>query len=257
MTCSIGRLAGRLTLSGCLSTLLLVPGWGALGQAQPADPQPSPEPNPEASETEPPDEAETDPTVDPDTPDEGPRFSCQMHNGQPTVMYSPASQPGQSYAWAVPGDMGSTWPAQRRCEEISARLESYRPDGLLELQTAIENSYNTVCVTTEAVTTCRIVFTVPPNQNPTQTRDQVFENLTLADQGQQTEGVSTFAGGGNDVLDQIGDIFNGNTGTTSPPATMGNGINLKPFLAPEDGGTGTQLTGGGVGGRPLNPDSFR
>jgi hypothetical protein len=179
-----------------------------------------------------------------------------MNNGQYTVMYSPESQPGQSYAWAIPGDMGSNWPAQRRCNEISARLESYRPDGLAELQTAVENGYNTVCVTTESSTGCQIVFTVPRGQDPLATRDQVFENLALADQGQQTQGVNTFVGGNNYVLDQIGEVLGTATSPSSPRFSR-SGINLKPFLAPEDGGTGTRLTGNSSSGRSLNPNNFR
>jgi hypothetical protein len=255
---STGRLIWRLTLGGCLSTLLLASSLG-LAQAQTTDDTSTQEPVPETSdsETTAPTETEEDTTTDPNALDDSPRFSCQVHNGQYTVMYWPESQPEQVYPWAVPQDMGSTWPAQRRCEEISARLESYRPDGLLELQTAVENGYNTVCVTTESVSTCRIVFTVPPGQNPTLTRNQVFENLTIADQGQQTEAVSTFVGGSNDVLDQIGDIFWGGTTPASRPALNSGGINLKPFLAPEDGGTGTQLRGGSPAGSTLNPDRFR
>jgi len=34
-----------------------------------------------------------------------PRFTCQMHNGQYTVMYSPESQSDQAYPWAIPSDL--------------------------------------------------------------------------------------------------------------------------------------------------------
>lgn len=178
-----------------------------------------------------------------------PRFFCDQSTGEPTVMYSPRGQQ-QAYAWAVPGNMGSEWPAERRCEEISRRLESYRPDGLLELQTSVENGYDIVCATTEAVSQCRIVFTVPPGQDPIATRDRVFNNLLVADQGQSTEGVVTFSEGGNSVLDQIGNVL----GLPSTGRNRPSGISLKPFLAPADGGTGERLGGSG---RRLNPDNFR
>jgi len=58
--------------------------------------------------------------------------------------------------------MGDGWTSERRCTEISQRLGPYRPDGLIELRTDVENNYNTVCVTTENDPSCRIVFTVPP-----------------------------------------------------------------------------------------------
>ncbi|ASC74233.1 hypothetical protein XM38_052080 [Halomicronema hongdechloris C2206] len=197
---------------------------------------------------------------DSDTPSPaatGPRFACQVHNGQYTVMYLPQSQPGEAYPWAIPEDMGSAWPAERRCNEISRRLESYRPDGLVEMLTAVENGYNTVCVTTEAVPACRIVFTVPPGQDPVATRDRVFENLALADEGQSTQGVNTFTDDGDtsllpgSLLESLGAIL-GNSPSRS------NGINLKPFLDEADGGTGEQLRDGvGASGPTLNPDDFR
>src|SRR5579883_2537597 len=134
----------------------------------------------------------------------GVRFTCEVVNGQYTVMYHPESQPSRSYPWAVPSNMGGGWSPDRRCSEISRRLESYRPDGLLEMKTGMENGYNTVCVTTEKVASCRIVLTVPNGQDPTSTRDRVFQNLTVADSGQQTQGVNTYVGNGsNNILDQI------------------------------------------------------
>ncbi|RZM77403.1 COP23 domain-containing protein [Leptolyngbya iicbica] len=186
-------------------------------------------------------------------PDEEVRFSCETQNGRPTVMYVPVSQPGNLYAWATPEDMGAAWPAERRCTEIARRLEMYRPDGLLELQTGRENGYNTVCVTTEADASCRIVFTVPEGQDPVATRDRVFDNLVLADQGQATEGVTTFAEG-DSLLDEIGNVLGFPTGGASS-VTGSGGINLQPFLDSADGGTGAQLNQNS-GGRRLNPNNF-
>jgi len=198
------------------------------------------------------DPAATTPEEGVSLPDEEVRFTCEGQNGQPTVMYAPVSQPGALYAWATPEDMGSAWPAERRCAEIARRLEMYRPDGLLELQTGRENGYNTVCVTTEADASCRIVFTVPNGQDPVVTRDRVFDNLVLADQGQSTQGVTTFAEG-DTLLNELGNILGFPTGGRRPSSLTG-GINLQPFLDAADGGTGTQLNPNG--GRRLNPDSF-
>ncbi|MBD2233897.1 hypothetical protein H6G07_20195 [Phormidium tenue FACHB-1052] len=223
---------------GGLATALLTGPFGAVGQAQTQTPESTPETTPAESA-----EADT-----------APRFTCQMQDGQYTVMYSPTSQPGQAYPWAVPQDMGSAWPAERRCATISARLEEYRPDGLMALETSVENGYNTVCVTTENTPGCRIVFTVPPGQDATATRDLVFDNLAIADRGDQTDGVTTFAGGNSDVLGQIGNILGLPSSASSPRSS---GINLKPFLDPTDGGTGARLSGGSPAGRSLNPDAFR
>ncbi len=205
--------------------------------------------------------AQTTPPSSPN-PDASPapssiRFACQVQNGQHTVMYFPESQPGQAYAWAVPSALGGGWSPERRCAEISRRLESYRPDGLVEMKTGMENGYNTVCVTTETIPTCRIVLTVPPGQDPVQTRDRIFQNLTVADSGQQTQGVNTYVGGrGDDRL--LGDLIN--LGNVTGVSRMGSpSLNLRPFLDAKDGGTGTQLQGGVSvqNGRRLNPGSFR
>ncbi len=181
------------------------------------------------------------------------RFTCDNVNGQLTVVYRPQSRPDEAYPWAVPGDMGTAWNSQRRCGEIARRLESYRSDGLQELRTGIQNQQNIVCVTTEKNQFCRIVFTVPSRQDPIATRDRVFRNLTMADSGQQTEGVNTFAGNGSD------NILGGVTGSRRNRVSRSSGLDLRPFLSPTDGGTGDRI------GNPvnvpaqyrLNPDNFR
>jgi hypothetical protein len=188
----------------------------------------------------------------------GTRFACQYTDGQYTVMYYPQSQPGQAYAWATPTELGGGWTEERRCNEISRRLEFYRPDGLLEMQTGIENGYNTVCVTTQQNASCRIVLTVPPGQDPLVTRDRVFENLAVADRGQQTDSVTTFTGGDDGILNRIGEALNIDLpGGRSNSST--NGINLRPFLDQADGGTGDRLQGGvpAQSSPQLNPNSFR
>lgn len=188
------------------------------------------------------------------------RFACQISNGEYTVMYLPENQPESAYAWATPGDMGGGWTAEKRCFTISERLESYRPEGLAELQVGSENGYDTVCATTEQFPSlCKIVFTVPPGQNPVITRDLVFENLALADGGTDTTVVSTFTGSSNSgLLGEIGSVINSFPMPNTPTATSSsNSINLKPFLSPADGGTGTALGELTPAGRRLNPDNFR
>lgn len=190
-----------------------------------------------------------------------PRFTCQFLNGQYTVMYHPESQPSQAYSWATPSALGGGWTPELRCNEISRRLELYRPDGLLEMQTAVENNYNTICVTTQKDSTCRIVLTVPPGQDAELTRDRVFENLTVADSGQDTDAVTTFVGEGKDsqLLNQILNQGLSALGIEKNPLRSSGNINLRPFLDPADGGTGTQLQRGTqMRSNPrLNPDRFR
>lgn len=181
------------------------------------------------------------------SPNRDARFTCEYNQGQYTVMYNPESQPNQSYPWAVPQQMGGNWSPERRCREISQRLELYRPDGLLELQTSVMNNENIVCVTSQADPSCRIVFTVPRGQDPMTTRDRVFDNLADANQGIQTRGVNTFTSNSS-----LRDLLGGNRNSNQPEES----INLRPFLGPADGGTGEEL---GMNDSPsrLNPDMFR
>lgn len=176
-------------------------------------------------------------TTNTTTTTSGNRFRCEIVNSEYTVMYYPESRPSQAYPWAIPSQLGGGWTPQNRCNEITRRLESYRQDGLLELTTGIENGYDTICVTTQVdPTACRIVLTVPPGQDPQITRDRIFENLLVADDGQQTQGVYTYTGNDGDILNQIGNAIEGKGKTTSP-----KDINLRPFLDPADGGTGARL----------------
>ncbi len=168
------------------------------------------------------------PALPPSPVTEEPRFVCEFQNGQYVVSYRPENQFDRSFPWALPRALGGGWTGERRCQEIARRLESYRPDGLDELRIGRENGYNTVCATTDRVPACRIVFTVPPGQDPFLTRDRVFANLVSAEQGQLTAPVNTLAG----RRLRFTDLLRGQR-TTSPRA----GIPLKPFLAPQDGGS--------------------
>lgn len=184
------------------------------------------------------------------------RFSCQSVNGEYTVMYQPESEPNQYFPWATPSAMGDGWDSQSRCYEISRRLESYRPDGLIELSTDVVNDYNTVCVTTEQVPDCRIVFTIPPGQDPLVTRDRVFDNIITADSGEQTDAVNTYR---DRETDGIGDLFNWGREILGGENNS-ESINLRPFLDSADGGTGTKLQGGvpkPSNSPRLNPGNFR
>jgi Circadian oscillating protein COP23 len=179
------------------------------------------------------------------------RFSCQSQNGQYTVMYQPKSQTGQFYPWAVPAVMGGGWSSERRCNEISRRLEQYRPDGLTELRTGVENGYNVICATTDRNGGCRIVLTVPVGADPNNIRDRVFANLTTADSGQSTIGVNTYAQGNRS--NSLGGLF----GTPrSSLRNNSNGIDLKPFLDSTDGGTGRNLRTSDSRGLKFRPNRF-
>lgn len=172
------------------------------------------------------------------------RFSCQMQNGEYTVVYNPQSQPGETYPWAKPTLMGGGWTPERRCAEISRRLEEYRPAGLLEMQTAVENGYNTICVTTSQVPSCRIVLTVPEGEDPLVIRDRVFGNLTVADNGQQTTAVTTFSGDDNSIINRIGaavGIDLSSLAGSNRSSGSSDRVDLRPFLDPADGGTGARL----------------
>lgn len=253
-----------ISLSICLPILLSSSNASALGvspvqiAAEPTtQPSESPDPTTDPAGA---DRVNTEPTAKDDTTTADPaRFTCELNSGKYTVIYHPQSQPGQSYPWAIPSAMGGGWSPERRCHEISKRLESYRPDGLLELRTGQENGYNVICVTTQKNPDCRIVLTVPAGEDPNSTRDRVFQNLTVADSGQSTQGVNTFAPGEDtQILEKVLGINSPSSRGRSTPQRRGS-IYLKPFLDQLDGGTGTQLRGT-IPNRPnprLNPDNFR
>ena len=185
------------------------------------------------------------------------RFTCQLVDGEYTVMYSPESQPEQLYPWAIPSELGGGWTPQKRCDAITRRFEEYRQEGLLELATGTENGYDTICVTTQLdPSDCKLILTVPPGQDPQLTRDLIFDNLLVADDGQQTEGVYTFGDSqsNNDILGEVEQVLGGDKKkqkTSSP-----ENIDLRPFLDPADGGTGQQLTQGDSAA-PQGDDSER
>ncbi len=190
------------------------------------------------------------------------RFGCENIRGEYTVMYYPSTQQGQSYPWAIPSQLGGGWTSQKRCGEIARRLELYRPDGLLELSNSTENGYNTICVTTEKDSDCRIVLTVPPGQDPQTTRDRVFQNISVADSGENTTGVATYSeGNSNRTTRQIGkeigiDLSSIGLGKVQ----KSNTIDLKPFLDRTDGGTGEKLSRSSQNrsrSNQLNPNNFR
>ncbi len=202
------------------------------------------------------------------------RFSCQVRDGQYIVVYQPKSQPQKYFPWAAPSNMGDGWSPERRCTEISRRLELYRPDGLLEMRNSTENGYNVICATTDRNSACRIVFTVPNGQDPIATRDRVFGNLATADNGQLTTAVNTYRGRDRSLNGTLRDItgdhnlgidlsgINGVLGSvlsSNRTATNAGSSNLylKPFLDPSDGGTGSFSNNGFTGGSRLNPENFR
>jgi Circadian oscillating protein COP23 len=171
------------------------------------------------------------------------RFSCKYYNGQHTVMYQPESSPGQFFAWAAPRALGGGWDTESRCNKIAERLESYRPDGLVEMQTGVLNRQNIVCVTTEAVPGCRIVLTVPPEKDPYVVRNSIFQNLASADNGENTIAVNTYGSQGNELYN-LGRTLLGGGKNPSRVSSAKDPINLKPFLDPKDGGTASKLRNG-------------
>jgi hypothetical protein len=267
--------------SGLIVAIALFGSWQTASFAQTSPDEDIPEVDPDIR-----DRPDSDDPIDPDDRDadvrdrdnpeisSSTRFFCQYTGGQYTVMYNPESRPNEAFPWAIPAEMGGGWTPELRCQEIARRLEDYRPDGLLELQTGTENGYNTVCATSEADSRCRIVFTVPSGQDPTDTRNAVFENLTIANSGETTQGVNTFAGSNsNDSLGQIVNLGKSIFGKRSQPISgtqFRAGMNLRPHLDPADGGTGQAFNRGvpiskqrnrGFNrqekGLKLQPDQFR
>lgn len=250
------------------STAAIAVSLPLVAQAQIIPVETTPNPNPSTLPSENPNDKAANPTDNKNA-----RFSCQVRDGQYMVVYQPKSQPQKYFPWAAPSTMGDGWSPERRCNEISRRLELYRPDGLLEMRTSMENGYNVICATTDNNSACRIVLTVPNGQDPIATRDRVFGNLSTADSGQQTTAVNTFgsrrngAGTLSSITNDLGlgrDISNvlGSILSSDRPMSRSSSSNLylKPFLDPSDGGTGSNLNNSGFTGdrgRRLSPDNFR
>lgn len=208
--------------------------------------------------SEPPEVIINEPSTGTGTRNEDTRFTCELVNGEYTVMYYPESQPNEGYPWAIPSELGGGWTPQKRCNAITARFESYRQDGLLELTTGEENGYDTICVTTQLdPTDCRIILTVPPGQDPKLTRDLIFDNLLVADDGGSTQGVYTFGenNSGRDILGELGNVIKGKGGNTARNSP--ENIDLRPFLDPADGGTGQQLRNTSAAPTPKPSNSER
>ena len=221
--------------------------------------------NVNAQTNEPPEVIINQPGSDPSSPtsttrNADTRFACEQVNGEYTVMYYPESQPNEGYPWAIPSELDGSWTPQKRCDTITSRFETYRQDGLLELTTGVENGYDIICVTTQLdPTDCRIVLTVPPGQDPQLTRDLIFDNLLVADDGGSTQGVYTFGdsqGGNRDILGELGNVINGGNGNSDNKARKSSpeSINLRPFLDPADGGTGQQLRSNSAAPTPGNSE---
>jgi Circadian oscillating protein COP23 len=230
--------SSRLAIASIAALATLIPTGLATAQSLRSNPTPSNSTPSRSTPTE---------TNAPVSRNGNPRFACETSGNEPTVVYRPQSRSGQSYPWAKPGTLGGGWSADRRCVEIARRLEEYRPDGLLEMQNSTENGYNTLCVTTEANSRCRIVLTVPEGQDPRVTRDRVFSNLSVADAGQQTSAVNTYSGDGAEMLNQLGQAVGvdlsglGRGQSRGQSRSSSDVINLRPFLDGADGGTGAQL----------------
>ena len=82
------------SLSGSLLGLVFAP----LAIAQ--IPQVPDDTNPQPDQTDRPNPPETTNDV---------RFTCEQVAGRDTVMYRPASQPGDAYPWVTPSAMGAGW----------------------------------------------------------------------------------------------------------------------------------------------------
>ena len=105
------------------------------------------------------------------------------------------------------------------------------------------------------------ITVIRSGQDPTSTRDRVFQNLTTADSGQQTDSVYTFADRrrSTNAVDRLYNWGRSVLGGGNNRQAASSSINLKPFLDKADGGTGTRLVGGVSTHTKsrLNPGSFR
>ena len=104
-------------------------------------------------------------------------FSCSTNNGVPTTVAKTSRGSIPLIRWV--SDFGSEvgYTSQKRCQEVSNRFQQYYNQGVLNfVTTGRQNNQNIICVSSENGGACQgLLFTLKPNDNPSQIIEQMFE----------------------------------------------------------------------------------
>jgi len=157
-------------------------------------------------------------------------FYCDNSSGVPVTVYENAQGAKEPWIrWVSNAFRSSGYDTQTRCQEVSARLETYRRNKQLKYITVgMMNRQKVVCTASMINGRCEnLIFTLKPNQDAVQT----LNNLLAWREGQA--GVSPLNESGAipyiDVSGRLGEGGNSNT----PSTRMNTPTNVQP--APQTG----------------------
>ncbi|MEM7595546.1 MAG: COP23 domain-containing protein, partial [Cyanobacteria bacterium P01_A01_bin.83] len=115
------------------------------------------------------------PTIDPNSVQSG--FRCDTSGNVPTTMYQ-SSQGNQEpwIQWVSDHFSGSGWSPDARCQEVSARLETYRKNKKLRYVTlGTVNNQTVICVASKDQGPCEgIIYTLKPGQDGIKALNNLF-----------------------------------------------------------------------------------
>ncbi len=109
-------------------------------------------------------------------------FYCGTSQGAPTTLAKSGSRVVPIIRWSSDAFSESGYSAERRCQEVSKRFQTYYDDGSLSfITTGRMNGQNVVCVARSNGGPCAgLLFTLKPGSNPTQAINQLFNIRTRA-----------------------------------------------------------------------------
>ncbi|MEM7758735.1 MAG: COP23 domain-containing protein [Cyanobacteria bacterium P01_A01_bin.40] len=115
------------------------------------------------------------PTISPAITQSG--FRCDTSGDVPTTMYqSSQGNPEPWIQWVSDHFTGSGWSPDSRCQEVSARLETYRKNKQLRYVTlGTVNNQSVICVASQDQGPCEgIIYTLKPGQDGIQALNNLF-----------------------------------------------------------------------------------
>nr|WP_186548756.1 COP23 domain-containing protein [Synechococcus sp. Minos11] len=107
-------------------------------------------------------------------------FVCSSANGVPATSAVTPNGEVPVIRWTSTTFSGAGWSPERRCQEVTARFNSYMEKGMLEyITTGRMNSLPVICVTrTEGGGCDGLLYTLKPGQNATATLKKLFDIRT-------------------------------------------------------------------------------
>jgi len=105
------------------------------------------------------------------------RFACgTSQSGSPATMAQTPNGNVPVIRWVSSFGHAAGYTPQRRCQEVSARFQSYHEAGRLDyLTTGVMNNHPVICVADNVGGACNgLLFTLPPGRDANQTLEQLM-----------------------------------------------------------------------------------